>query len=69
MPGQKSIRLAKKGSDSSLPNADFCALLSSHLFPPASLCGNKEGGKWEGLIPALFVFPACPFARATRKSV
>jgi len=69
MPGQKSIRLAKKGSGSSFPDAGFCALLPSYPFPPASFCGKEEGGKWEGLIPALFVFGACSFARATRRLV
>jgi len=44
MPGQKSIRLAKKGGGPSFPNAGFCALLSSYPFPPASLCGKEEGG-------------------------
>jgi len=42
-------------------------LLPSYPFPPASLCGEEEGGKWEGLIPALFVFGACSFARATKR--
>ena len=69
MPEQKSIRLAKKGGGPSFPNAGFCALLPSYPFPPASLCGREEGGKWEGLIPALFVFGACSFARATRRLV
>jgi len=69
LPGQKSIRLNKKGGSPSFPNAGFCALLPSYPFLPASLCGNQEGGKWEGLIPALFVFGACSFARATRRLV
>ncbi|MCX5914847.1 MAG: hypothetical protein NTV04_23275, partial [Deltaproteobacteria bacterium] len=65
----KSIRLAKKGGGPSLPKAGFCALLSSCPFPPASLCGKEEGGKWEGLIQALFVFGACSLARATIRPV
>ena len=44
MPGQKSIRLAKKGGGPSFPNAGFCALLPSYPFPPASLCGKERGG-------------------------
>jgi len=48
LPGQKSMRLAKKGGGPSFPNAGFCALLPSYPFPPASLCGKEEGGKWEG---------------------
>jgi len=66
LPGQKSIRLAKKGGGSSFPDAGFCALLPVYPLPPASLCGKEEEGKGEGLIPALFVFGACSFARATR---
>jgi len=69
MPGQKSIRLAKKGGGPSFPKAGFCALLPSYPFSPASLCGMEKGGKWVGLIPALFVFGDCSFARATRRSV
>jgi len=69
MPGQKSIRLAKKGGDPSFPDAGFCALLPSYPFLPASLCGKEERGKGECLIPALFVFGACSFARATRRLV
>jgi len=69
MPGQKSIRLAKKGGGSSFPNAGFCALLPSYPFSPASHCGKEEVGIWEGLIPPLFVFGACSFARATRRLV
>jgi len=69
MPGQKDIRLAQKGGGSSFPNAGFCALPPSHPLPPASLCGKEEGGKWKGLIPAVFVFADCPFARATSKRV
>jgi len=69
MDGQKSIHLAKKGGGPSFPNAGFCALLPSYPFPPASLYGKEEGGKGEGLIPALFVFGACSFARATRRWV
>jgi len=66
MPGQKSIRLAKKGGDPSLLNAGFRRFQPGHPFPPASRCGEEAGGNWEGLIPALFGFGACPFARATR---
>jgi len=69
LPGQKSIRLAKKGGGPSFPDAGFCALLPSYPFPPASLCGREEGGKWAGLIPALFVFCACSFVRATIRLV
>ena len=48
MPGQKSIRLAKKAGGPSFPNAGFCALLPRYPFPPASHCGKEEGGKGEG---------------------
>ena|SRR4030042_4680821 len=48
MPGQKSIRLAKKSGGPSFPNAGFCALLPRYPFSPASLCGKEEEGKGEG---------------------
>jgi len=41
MPGQKGIRLAKKGCGPSFPDAGFRRLQPSHLFPPASLCGEE----------------------------
>jgi hypothetical protein len=65
MPGQKSIRLAKKDRVSSLPDADSRRFQLSRLFPPR-LFAEKTGGCREGLIPALFGFGACSFARATR---
>ncbi|MBP1720134.1 MAG: hypothetical protein H6Q43_3572 [Deltaproteobacteria bacterium] len=43
LPGQKSIRLAKKGRSSSLPKAGFRRYQPSNPFPPASLCGEKAG--------------------------
>jgi hypothetical protein len=42
MPGQKSIRLSKKGGGPSLPKADFCALLSSRSFPPRLFAETKK---------------------------
>jgi hypothetical protein len=69
MPGQKGMRLAKKGGGSSLPDAGFRRFQPSHPFSSASLCGKEEGKFRGGLIPALFVFGACPFARVTRRSV
>ena len=41
MPGQKAIRLAKKGCGPSFPDAGFRRLQPSHLFPPESLCGEE----------------------------
>jgi hypothetical protein len=55
LPGQKGIRLAKKGGGSSLLDAGFRRFQPSDPFPPASLCG--------------FFFAACPLARATSKRV
>ena len=43
MPGQKSIRLAKKDSGSSFLDAGFRRLQLGHPFPPASLCGKERG--------------------------
>jgi len=59
MPGQKSIRLAKKGGYSSFLDAGFSRLQPNHRFPPASLCGKKDGGNWEGYSrPFLSSVPA-----------
>jgi hypothetical protein len=69
MPGQKNIRLAKKGGGLSVHKAGFRRFQPNHPLPPASLCGKEAGGKWEDLIPAVFVFGACSFARATRRPV
>ena len=65
MPGQKSIRLAKKGGGSYLLKAGFRRFQPGHPIPPASLCGKEVGERGEGLIPALCVFGACSFAPAT----
>jgi hypothetical protein len=69
MPGQKGIRLAKKGGIPSLPVAGIRRYQPGHPFPPAPLCGIKERRNWKGLVPALFVFGAWLFARATRRPV
>ena len=45
LPGQKSIRLAKKGRGSSLPKAGLRRYQPGDSFPPASLCGEKGGWK------------------------
>jgi len=58
MPGQESIRFAKKGCGSSLLNAGFRRFQQNHPFLPASLCGKEEGEFREGLIPAFFGFGA-----------
>jgi len=66
MSGEKSIRLAKKGSEPSVPNAGFRRFQPGHPFSPASLSGKQAEGKWECLIPAFLGFSACSFARTTR---
>jgi len=43
LPGQKSIRLAKKGRGPSWPKAGFRRYQRGDPFPPASLCGEKAG--------------------------
>ena len=69
MPGQKSIRLAKKDSGSSFLDAGFRRLQLGHPFPPRVSLRKGERGHREGLLPALFGFGACSFARATRRPV
>ena len=44
LPGQKSIRLAKKGGGPSFADAGFRRFSPPIPFPPASLCGYKEKG-------------------------
>mgnify|MGYP007088156490 CR=1 FL=1 len=41
LSGQKKIRHAKKGGDSSLPKAGFRRYQPCDPFPPGSLCGEK----------------------------
>jgi len=68
MPGQKNIRLAKKGGDSPFPDAGFRRLSPGIPLPPPLFAETKrrELGRF---LPALFVFGACFLARATRKLV
>jgi hypothetical protein len=68
MPGQKSIRLAKKGGDPSLPKEGFRRFQPSHPFPPASLCGEEAGENWEGLIPAPFCLRRLLFCPGNEKN-
>jgi hypothetical protein len=66
LPGQKSIRLAKKGGGSSLPNAGFRRF--SPLIPlPPRLFAEKKNGEFRKVLPTLFGFGACFFPRATKK--
>ena len=64
MPGQKSIRLAKKGGGPSFPGAGFRRFSPGIPFPPRLFAETRRGepGKF---LPALFGFGACFFARAT----
>jgi hypothetical protein len=66
MPGQKSIRLAKKGGGFSFPDAGFRRFSPVIPLPPRPFAETKRGDPaW--FFPALFGFGACFFARATRK--
>jgi hypothetical protein len=68
LPGQKSIRLAKKGGGSSFPDAGFRRFSAATPLPPRLFAETKkEDQVW--LFPALFGFGACFLARATRKRV
>ena len=66
MPEQKSIRLAKKGGDPPFPKAGFHGFSPDIPFPPRLFAETKRG-VLGSFLPALFVFGACFFARATRK--
>jgi hypothetical protein len=68
MPGQKSIRLAKKGGGSSFPNAGFRRFSPAIPWPPR-LFAETKWKEHRRLLPALFGFGACFLARATRKRV
>jgi hypothetical protein len=68
LPGQKSIRLAKKGGGSSFPNAGFRRFSPVIPLPPR-LFAETRPGEFRRFLPALFVFGACLFTRATRKPV
>jgi hypothetical protein len=66
LPGQKSIRLAKKGGGSSFPEAGFRRFRPAIPWPPRLFAETKRREQRKPL-PALFGFGACFFARATRK--
>jgi len=68
-PGKKTGDSAKKAVVPLFPDAGFRHLRQVNPFRSGSLCGEEEGMKWEGLIPAPIVFAACPFARATSRQV
>jgi len=68
LPGQKSIRLAKKGGGSSFPNAGFRRFSPAIPWPPR-LFAETKWKEHRRLLPALFGFGACFLARATRKRV
>jgi len=69
LPGQKSIRLAKKGSGFSLPKAGFRRYQPGDPFPPRVSLRRESRMDPGKLLPALFVFGACSFVRATRRPV
>ena len=68
MPEQKSLRLAKKGGDLPFPKAGFRRFSPDIPFPPRLFAETKRE-VLDSFLPALFVFGACFFARATRKRV
>jgi hypothetical protein len=68
LPGQKSIRLAKKGDGSSFLNAGFRRFSPAILLPPR-LFAEAKRREHRRLLPALFGFGACFLARATRGRV
>ncbi len=68
MPGEKSIRLAKKGGDPSLPGTGFRRFSPGIPYPPRHFADSKKG-EIGRFLPALFGFGACFLSRATRKRV
>jgi hypothetical protein len=66
LPGQKSIRLVKKGGGSSFLNAGFRRFSPVIPLPPRLFAETKKG-ELGRLLPTLFGFGACFFARATRR--
>jgi hypothetical protein len=66
LPGQKSIRLAKKGGGPSFLNAGFGRFSPAISLPPRLFAETKRGGSGR-YLPAHFGFGACFLARATRK--
>jgi hypothetical protein len=66
VPGQKIIRLVKKDGGSSFPNTGFRRFSPVIPLPPRLFAETKKGQP-RRFLPALFVFGACLFARATRK--
>jgi hypothetical protein len=67
MPGQKSIRLAKKGSALSFPKAGFSRFSPATPLPPRFFAETKRGDLGR-FLPALFGFGTRSFARATRRA-
>jgi len=68
MPGQESIRLAKKGGDSSFLCAGFRRFSPAVPLPPR-LFAETRGVEPARFLPALFGFGACFLVRATRGRV
>ena len=64
MPGQESMRLAKKGGGSSFPEAGFRRFNPGIPLPPR-LFAETQRGEPGRVLPALFDFGACFLARAT----
>jgi hypothetical protein len=70
-PGKKAFpafRGTKKGGDSSFLNAGFRRFSPVSPLPPRLFAETREG-EFRRFLPALFVFGACLFARATRNQV
>jgi len=69
LPGQKGWRLVKKGGGSSFAGCGLPPFSAKRsLSPRVSLRKGRRRGR-AGEIPAVFVFAACPLARATSKRV
>jgi hypothetical protein len=67
-PGQKTIRLVKKGGGSSFQNAGFRRFSPVIPLPPRLFAETRQE-VFRRFLPAFFIFGACLFARATRKPI
>jgi hypothetical protein len=70
MPGQKNpaFRGTQKGGSSSFLNAGFRRFSPVIPLPPRLFAETRQE-EFRRFLPALFVFGACFFPRATKKPV
>ena len=67
MPGQKIIRLTKKGSNPSVPDAGFRRFQPCYPFPPRLFAEWKKEGKGK-VSPGPFWLRRLPFCRGNERT-